>query len=69
MNNSLFNDFNQSNPIGQFGNFINQFNSFRSTFSGNPEAQVKQMLQNGRMSQDQFNQYAQMANQLRQLLK
>lgn len=68
MSNSLFNDFNQ-NPLGQMGNFINQFNQFRQTFMGNPEAQVKQMLQNGQMSQAQFEQLAQTANQLRQLIK
>ena len=68
MNNSLFNDFNPT-PMNQMGNFINQFNQFRQTFMGNPEAQVKQMLQNGRMSQSQFEQLAQTANQLRQLIK
>ena len=68
MNNSLFNDFNQ-NPMGQMSNFINQFNQFRSTFMGNPEAQVKQMLQSGRMSQEQFQQLSQMANQIMPLLK
>lgn len=70
MNNSLFNDFNSNpNPMGQMGNFINQFNQFRQTFMGNPEAQVKQMIQSGRMSQSQFEQLAQTANQLRQLIK
>lgn len=68
MNNSLFNDFNP-NPMSQMGNFINQFNQFRQTFMGNPEAQVKQMLQNGQMSQAQFEQLAQTANQLRKLIK
>ena len=68
MNNSLFNDFNP-NPMGQMGNFINQFNQFRQTFMGNPEQQVKQMLQSGRISQSQFEQLAQTANQLRQLIK
>ena len=68
MSNSLYNDF-KPNPLGQMGNFINQFNQFRSTFSGNPEAQVRQLLQSGRMSQEQFNQLAQTANQLRQLIK
>lgn len=68
MSNSLFNDFNP-NPMSQMGNFINQFNQFRSTFSGNPEAQVKQMLQSGRMSQEQFQQLSQMANQIMPLLK
>ena len=68
MNNSLFNDFNPG-PMNQMGNFINQFNQFRQTFMGNPEAQVKQMLQNGQMSQVQFEQLAKAANQLRQLIK
>lgn len=55
--------------MNQMGNFINQFNQFRSTFTGNPEQQVKELISSGRMSQDQFNQLAQMANQLRQLIK
>ena len=64
---SLFNDFNQ--PTNNMANLLSQFNQFRSTFSGNPEAQVRQLLQSGRMSQEQFNQLAQTANQLRQLIK
>lgn len=63
---SLYNDFNP-NPMGKMGDFINQFNQFRSTFSGNPEAQVKQLIQSGRMSQEQFNQLAQTANMLRKM--
>lgn len=70
MNNSLYNDFNQSpNPMGQMGNFLTKFNQFAQTFTGNPEAQVKQMIQSGRMSQSQFEQLVQTANQLRQLIK
>lgn len=66
--NSLFNDFQpqQNNPMN---NFLNQFNQFKSTFTGNPEQQVKQLLSSGRMSQEQFNQFAQTANQLRKLIK
>ena len=66
--NSLFNEFHQ-NKMNQMGNFLNQFNQFRSTFSGNPEQQVRQLINSGRMSQQQFNQLAQTANQLRQLSK
>jgi len=68
MNNSLFNDFNP-NPMSQMGNFINQFNQYRQTFMGDPEARVKQLLQSGQMSQAQFEQLAQTATQLRQLIK
>lgn len=67
---SLFNEFQQINtPNGQMNNFINQFNNFRSMFNGNPEQQVKQLLSSGKMSQEQFNQFAQTANQLRKLIK
>ena len=65
---SLFNDFNTS-PTNNMTNLLSQFNQFRSTFSGNPETQVKQMIQNGQMSQEQFNQIAQMANQLYRFIK
>ena len=68
--NSLYNDFNQNYPkIDKMNNFLNQFNQFRSNFVGNPEQQVKQLISSGRMSQEQFNQFAQTANQLRQLIK
>ena len=66
--NSLFNDFRpqQNNSMN---NFLNQFNQFKSTFTGNPEQQVRQLLSSGRMSQEQFNQFAQTADQLRKLIK
>ena len=64
---SLFNDFNQ--PTNNMANLLSQFNQFRSTFSGNPEQQVKQLIQSGRISQEQFNQLAQTANQLYHLIK
>lgn len=63
----LYNDF-QAQP-NQMNNFLSQFNKFKSTFVGNPEQQVKQLLSSGKMSQEQFNQFAQTANQLRQLIK
>ena len=65
---ALFNDFNSGQP-NNMANLLSQFNQFRSTFSGNPEQQVKQLLQSGRMSQEQFNQLAQTANQLYRLIK
>ena len=65
---SLYKDF-VPNPTSNIGNFITQLNQFRSTLTGNPEAQVKQLLQSGRMSQDKFNELAQTATQLRQLIK
>ena len=66
--NSLFKDFNPI-PMGDLTNFLNRFNQFSSQFSGNPETRVKQLLQSGQMSQEQFNQFAQTANMLRKLIK
>lgn len=66
--NSLFNDF-QPRQTNQMNNFLTQFNQFKSTFTGNPEQQVRQLLSSGRMSQEQFNQFAQTANQLQKLIK
>ena len=66
--NSLFNDFH-SQHTNQMNNFLTRFNQFKSTFTGNPEQQVRQLLSSGRMSQEQFNQFAQTANQLQKLIK
>ena len=65
---SIYNDF-KPNQTNQMSNFISQFNQFRSAFTGNPEQKVKQLLQTGQMTQEQFNQFAETANQLRSLLK
>lgn len=70
MNNSLYSSFNPQPPMRNQGvDFLTELNKFRSIFNGNPEAQVKALIQNGQLSKDQFNSYAQMANQIRPLLK
>ena len=60
MNNQLFQRF------GGLQNFINQFNQFRQNFSNqqNPQQMVQQLLDSGKMTQEQFNQLSQMANQI-----
>lgn len=68
MSNSLFNEFN-SIPPANLSSMLSRFNQFCSMFMGNPEVQVRQLLQSGRMTQEQFNRIAQMANQLRPLIK
>lgn len=57
----------QNNMFGPFGgmmNFMNQFNQFRQGIQGNPQQMVQNMLKNGQMSQEQFNQLSNMANQI-----
>ena len=64
-----------SNPLfDQFGNkggndFISQFNQFKNSFSGNPQQMIQQMLNSGKITQDQLNQAMQKANQLMKLMK
>jgi hypothetical protein len=50
-------------------NFITRFNQFRQMFSGNPQQQIQQMMNSGRISQEQYNQAVQQANQLYKSLK
>lgn len=49
--------------------FLQRFNQFKSTFNGDPRQQVQNMLNNGQMSQDQFNRLSQMATQIQKTLK
>lgn len=60
------------NPIFQQmnnNNLIQQFLQFKKTFSGNPQQQVQQLLNSGKVSQEQYNKAVEMAKQLQQLLK
>ena len=66
--NSLFKDFNPTH-MDNLSDFLNRFNQFKSQFNGDPEMQVKQLLQSGQMSQNQFNQFAQVANMLQKYIK
>lgn len=62
--------FNMQNLIQAFGsmqNMQNKFNTFCNNFqhmNQDPQELVQQMLNDGRMSQDQFNQLSSIANML-----
>ena len=65
--NGGFGGMPQNNPFGMFGNmmnFMNQFNQFRSGLQGNPQQIVDQLRQNGQMSDEQFQQLSNLANQI-----
>lgn len=66
MRNALFTAFNGNNqqnmtPMQQL---IADAKRMKQTFTGNPKEEVQKLLNSGAMSQEQFNQYAQIANQL-----
>lgn len=63
-----------SNPLfdllgKQQSDLMRQFNEFKSTFNGDPRQQVQQLLNSGRMTQEQFNRLSQMATQFQHFLR
>ena len=62
MANPLFGQFgnNQNNPMSQF---VSQFKRLQQTIK-DPQKEVENLLKSGQMTQQQFNQLSQMANQL-----
>lgn len=56
-----------NNPINNMAQLIGQFNQFRNGYQGTPQMaqqQVQQMLNSGQVSQSQFNQMTNLANQI-----
>lgn len=62
--NPLYNP-NQNNPMA---NIIQQVKEFRNNFKGNPRDEVQRLLNSGQMSQQQFNQLSQIAQQVVQAM-
>lgn len=58
--------YNQPNqmPSQGMGNILQRFNQFRQTFQGNPQQMVQQMLNSGRITQQQYDNAVQIANQI-----
>ena len=73
MASSLFNTLGGNNsklpaPFGNMQELIGKLNQFGQSFQGDPKQQVQQLLNSGKMSQSQYNQYRQMAQQFKQIL-
>ena len=58
MSDPLYNGMNQPQ-----NNMMQRFQQFQKMFKGDPKQQVQQMLNSGRVSQQQYNNAVQMANQ------
>lgn len=66
MANPLYNSIaNQNNPFMQI---MQEAQNLKNTFKGNPREEVQKLLNSGMMSQSQFNQYSQMAQQIMQAM-
>lgn len=60
--NPLYQQMNNNN------NILQRFQQFKQSFTGNPQQQVQQLLNSGKVSQAQYNQAVQMAQQFQQFL-
>ena len=63
MSNPLFNMMQQPN-----NGFIQRFQQFQRMFRGNPQEQVQQLLNSGKVTQEQYQQAVQTAQQLQRLI-
>ena len=67
MANPIFNAIKQqslnNSPFGNFMGMLSKFNQFKATFNGDPRQQVQQLIDSGKMSQEQFEQFSGMAKQ------
>lgn len=71
MANPLFNMFGNNSNGGPFTNvtqLMNQFEQFKSTFQGDPQQKVQELMNSGQMSQEQFAQLSSMAQTFQQLM-
>jgi hypothetical protein len=65
MANPLFNGMGQMNSLT---NIIQQAQELKKTFTGNPRDEVQKLLNSGKMSQQEFNYYSQIAQQVVQAM-
>lgn len=66
MSNPLYEQMSNQNGAN---NILQRFQQFRQNFKGNPQEQVQQMLNSGKVSQADYNRAVQLANQLQQMMK
>lgn len=62
--NPLYNEM-RTNTVPD--NFMSKFQQFRQNFKGNPQEQVQQMLNSGKVSQEQYNRAVQIAQQFQRM--
>ena len=60
--------FNAMQPQNQTNGLFQRFQQFRQSFTGDPRQQVQNLLNSGKISQAQYNNAVQMAQQLQKML-
>ena len=54
--------------MGQMQQMMQQFQQFKASFKGDPQQEVQKLLNSGKMTQAQYNQLAQMAQQMSRMM-
>lgn len=67
MNNPLYKQIQQQNQ-NPINGFMQRFNQFRQSFSGNPQEQIQNLMNSGKVSQEQYNNAYQMAQQMMRMI-
>lgn len=71
MPNALFNQLGggrMGGAMGQMQQMITAFQEFKANFKGDPQQEVQNLLNSGRMTQEQYNELQQMANQMSRMM-
>ena len=63
MSNPLYGQFGEQQTNNSFSTFMDDFRRLQQTVK-NPRQEVERLLQSGAMSQQDFNRFGQMANQI-----
>ena len=58
-----------NNMLNNMMSLVGQFNQFKNNFQGDPRAKVQELLNSGKMTQEQLNELQAMAKQLQGFLK
>ncbi len=60
---------NPLNNLTNQNNFFQRFFTFRQNFKGDPQQTIQQLLQSGKVTQEQYDKAVQMAQQFRHMIK
>lgn len=55
-------------PMGQMQQMMSAFQEFKASFKGDAREEVQKLLNSGQMSQEQYNQLQQTANQMARMM-
>lgn len=68
MSNPIFQQMGQQLNGHNVSGLMQRFQQFQQMFKGDPRQQVQQLLNSGKVSQQQYNQAVQMAQQMQRMM-